>query len=59
MEEGVRSWAAAAHAGVAAVRHYGGASPGDRTMLDALHPAAEALMHAAGIHLSTYLYLSS
>jgi dihydroxyacetone kinase len=35
-------WARALQAGVAAVAELGGAKPGDRTMLDALHPAAEA-----------------
>ncbi|YCI06078.1 dihydroxyacetone kinase family protein (plasmid) [Ensifer sp. D2-11] len=34
--------------GVAAVSEIGGARPGDRTMLDALHPALEALKHANG-----------
>lgn len=36
-------WAAAFEAGVAAIAELGGARPGDRTMLDALQPAAEAL----------------
>jgi dihydroxyacetone kinase len=35
-------WAAALEAAVAAIAELGGARPGDRTMLDALHPAAEA-----------------
>lgn len=30
------------------MRRYGGAAPGDRTMLDALLPATEALSSAAG-----------
>ncbi|XP_054916869.1 triokinase/FMN cyclase-like isoform X1 [Poeciliopsis prolifica] len=38
------AWAAAVHAGTQAMRRYGGADPGDRTMLDALCPAAEELM---------------
>ncbi|XP_059210699.1 triokinase/FMN cyclase [Centropristis striata] len=38
------AWAAAVHAGTQAMRRYGGAEPGDRTMLDALCPAAEELM---------------
>ncbi len=42
------AWAAAAATGVAAVRRYGGAAPGDRTMLDALLPATEALSSAVG-----------
>jgi dihydroxyacetone kinase len=37
------SWAAALRAGVDQMRFYGGAGPGDRTMLDALIPAVEAL----------------
>jgi len=38
-----RRWAAALEAGVHAVRRYGGAAAGDRTMLDALLPAVAAL----------------
>ncbi|XP_058481426.1 triokinase/FMN cyclase [Solea solea] len=38
------AWAAAMHAGTQAMRRYGGADPGDRTMLDALCPAVEELM---------------
>ena len=45
---GVAAWAAAAAAGITAVRKYGGAAPGDRTMLDALLPASRALAAAAG-----------
>jgi dihydroxyacetone kinase len=37
------SWAASLRAGVDQVRFYGGAGPGDRTMLDALIPAVAAL----------------
>uniref|UniRef100_A0A3B3ZSN4 Triokinase/FMN cyclase n=1 Tax=Periophthalmus magnuspinnatus TaxID=409849 RepID=A0A3B3ZSN4_9GOBI len=37
-------WARAVHAGTQAMRRYGGADPGDRTMLDALCPAADELM---------------
>ena len=33
-------WCAALSAGVNAIAELGGAKPGDRTMLDALHPAA-------------------
>jgi ATP-dependent dihydroxyacetone kinase len=40
-------WSAALAAGVSAVSELGGAKPGDRTMLDALHPAATAF--AAGL----------
>ena len=35
--------APAAEAGLAAIQQYGGAKPGDRTMLDALAPATDAL----------------
>ncbi|XP_029023470.2 triokinase/FMN cyclase isoform X2 [Betta splendens] len=38
------AWASAMHAGTQAMRRYGGADPGDRTMLDALCPAVEELM---------------
>uniref|UniRef100_A0A3Q2TI25 Triokinase/FMN cyclase n=1 Tax=Fundulus heteroclitus TaxID=8078 RepID=A0A3Q2TI25_FUNHE len=41
---GAAAWAAAVHAGTQAMRRYGGADPGDRTMLDALCPAAAELM---------------
>ncbi|CAL9694070.1 unnamed protein product [Knipowitschia caucasica] len=37
-------WARAVHAGTQAMMRYGGAEPGDRTMLDALCPAADELM---------------
>ncbi|XP_041926959.1 triokinase/FMN cyclase [Alosa sapidissima] len=37
------SWAKAMHSGTEAMKRYGGAEPGDRTMLDALCPAVEEL----------------
>ncbi|XP_042566337.1 triokinase/FMN cyclase isoform X2 [Clupea harengus] len=37
------AWATAVHAGTEAMKRYGGAEPGDRTMLDALCPAVEEL----------------
>ncbi|XP_028261874.1 triokinase/FMN cyclase isoform X1 [Parambassis ranga] len=37
------AWASAVHAGTQAMRRYGGADPGDRTMLDALCPAVDEL----------------
>ncbi|MBN3295994.1 TKFC cyclase, partial [Amia calva] len=37
------AWADAMHAGTEAMKRYGGAEPGDRTMLDALCPAVEEL----------------
>lgn len=40
-------WSQALEAGVARMQHYGGASLGDRTMLDALIPAIRALPHLA------------
>ncbi|MGK7870295.1 dihydroxyacetone kinase family protein [Falsiroseomonas sp. E2-1-a20] len=46
---GRAEWEAAFSAAVAAIAELGGARPGDRTMLDALHPAAEAF--AAARHL--------
>jgi triose/dihydroxyacetone kinase / FAD-AMP lyase (cyclizing) len=39
-------WALALQAGIAAISDLGGAEPGDRTMLDALHPASAALQEA-------------
>jgi dihydroxyacetone kinase len=39
-------WAEAFIAAVEAISELGGARPGDRTMLDALHPAAEAFRSA-------------
>ncbi|KAJ3585512.1 hypothetical protein NHX12_014231 [Muraenolepis orangiensis] len=39
-----RAWANAMHAGTEAMRRYGGAEPGDRTMLDALCPAVDELL---------------
>ncbi|XP_047671673.1 triokinase/FMN cyclase isoform X3 [Tachysurus fulvidraco] len=39
-----KDWAKAIHAGTEAMKRYGGAVPGDRTMLDALCPAADELM---------------
>jgi dihydroxyacetone kinase-like protein len=44
---GVQALAAAAGAGVAAVQRLGGAQVGDKTMVDAMVPAAEALAAAA------------
>ena len=41
-----KRWADAFNAGVAALKELGGAHPGDRTMVDALQPAAEALQGA-------------
>ena len=35
----VEAWGSGAAAGLAAIQRYGGAKPGDRTMLDALTPA--------------------
>ncbi|KAM9836777.1 triokinase/FMN cyclase isoform 2-T2 [Aulostomus maculatus] len=42
---GAAVWAGAMHAGTQAMRRYGGAEPGDRTMLDALCPAVDELMN--------------
>lgn len=38
------AWASAMNAGTQAMKKYGGAAPGDRTMLDALCPAVDELM---------------
>ena len=46
-EGGVRALAGAFAAAVAAISRYGGAAEGDRTMLDALAPAARALQDAS------------
>lgn len=63
------AWGEGAQAGLGAIQHYGGAKPGDRTMLDALAPAITAfqsknssgnktlfLLHDVG-QLGTILYL--
>ncbi|XP_061664077.1 triokinase/FMN cyclase isoform X2 [Syngnathoides biaculeatus] len=42
------AWASAMYAGMEAVKRYGGADLGDRTMLDALQPAVEELMKLNG-----------
>lgn len=42
-------WPAALREGVRRVQHYGGAKQGDRTMLDALIPALEALEAGGGL----------
>ncbi|XP_053360444.1 triokinase/FMN cyclase isoform X2 [Clarias gariepinus] len=39
-----KDWAKALQAGTEAMKRYGGAAPGDRTMLDALCPAVDELM---------------
>jgi dihydroxyacetone kinase len=49
---GPRGWAAAFAAGVDGVRQVGGATVGDRTMVDALAPAAAA--YAAGLDTGTW-----
>jgi len=45
-EIGLPDWTAAVEAGCASIRQIGGAERGDRTMLDALLPAVEALAEA-------------
>jgi triose/dihydroxyacetone kinase / FAD-AMP lyase (cyclizing) len=42
-------WPAALREGLNQMRFYGGAAPGDRTMLDALTPAVDALERGAGL----------
>jgi dihydroxyacetone kinase-like protein len=51
-ELSLAAWAATVDAGVAGVRARGKSEPGDKTMLDALLPAAEALQAAAAAGLS-------
>jgi dihydroxyacetone kinase len=45
-------WASALRDGCSAISDLGGAQPGDRTMLDALKPASDALSEALGAGLS-------
>ncbi|KXU82900.1 dihydroxyacetone kinase [Paraburkholderia monticola] len=52
-ETTARQWAAAFSAGVDGLMELGGARPGDRTMVDALKPAAEALHDALAQAAST------
>jgi triose/dihydroxyacetone kinase / FAD-AMP lyase (cyclizing) len=44
-----KPWPSALRAGTERMRFYGGANPGDRTMLDALLPAVEALEAGGGL----------
>ncbi|MCW0393135.1 dihydroxyacetone kinase subunit DhaK [Xanthomonas sacchari] len=44
-----RDWVQALQAGVARMQHYGGAQRGDRTLLDALLPALDALAQDADV----------
>ncbi len=44
-----QSWSAALTHGVERMQHYGGAKRGDRTLLDALIPAVDALVDGAGL----------
>ena len=53
------AWAATLDAGVTGVRARGKAEPGDKTMLDALLPAVEALKSAAASGLSLEAALQS
>lgn len=47
-------WMQALQAGVARMQHYGGAQRGDRTLLDALLPALEALAQGAGVDAAAH-----
>jgi dihydroxyacetone kinase len=49
--EAATTWPQALRAGVAGIEELGGAAAGDRTMLDALVPASEAL--TSGLHAGT------
>ncbi len=42
------AWGEGAQAGLAAIQHYGGAKPGNRTMLDALAPAIKTFQAKIG-----------
>ena len=52
-------WAAAFDLGVASISELGGAKPGDRTMLDALRPAADAILEAVAFGRSRNEALSA
>ena len=58
-ELSVEDWASAVDAGLKGVRARGKAEPGDKTMIDALSPAAEALSKAAAADASLSEALSS
>lgn len=47
-----RGWVGALLAGVDAMQKYGGARPGDRTMIDAMRPGLEALASGASLVLA-------
>uniref|UniRef100_A0A2A4K9H2 Triokinase/FMN cyclase n=1 Tax=Heliothis virescens TaxID=7102 RepID=A0A2A4K9H2_HELVI len=51
----VASWLAAWESGIQAISKYGGAEPGDRTMLDTLHHAAEAFKQNLSADLKVLL----
>ncbi|WP_348767686.1 dihydroxyacetone kinase subunit DhaK [uncultured Salinisphaera sp.] len=48
LDEG-SDWAGALGRGIERMQHYGGAAPGDRTLLDALIPAVEALAEGGSL----------
>ena len=51
-DQRVEAWGQGAQAGLDAIQHYGGAKPGDRTMLDALSPAIDTFcsQSRSGLH---------
>merc|ERR1711915_809402 len=53
-----QAWVRALRFGLEAVMRYGGASPGDRTMIDALHPALLVLEQGAADLAPTLLLWS-
>ncbi|XP_053305649.1 triokinase/FMN cyclase isoform X2 [Spea bombifrons] len=53
------AWAAAMDAGIGAMKRYGGAEPGDRTMLDSLCAAGHALQPLRGPNCDVMRILSS
>ncbi|XP_059055515.1 triokinase/FMN cyclase-like [Achroia grisella] len=53
------AWLAAWESSMAAITKYGGAEPGDRTMLDSLHAAYEAFRQNQGVDLKQALLKTS
>uniref|UniRef100_A0A8C5Q3U7 Triokinase/FMN cyclase n=1 Tax=Leptobrachium leishanense TaxID=445787 RepID=A0A8C5Q3U7_9ANUR len=57
-QRGPQAWAAAMEAGIEAMKRYGGAEPGDRTMLDSLCVAAQVLQALQTPHCDVMQTLS-
>jgi triose/dihydroxyacetone kinase / FAD-AMP lyase (cyclizing) len=56
---GLAQWAEALHQGCQAISELGGATPGDRTMLDALDPFAKSLQQAIGLKATSDAVLAA